>query len=286
MKLASYISLIRVTHWVKNVFVLAPVFFAGLFIENGLEASYGVIAFCLMASTVYVLNDILDIKHDAGNSDKFNVFEQGLMSKGSGLTLGALLALTAQLVLMLVGFKGWYWLSLYLVLNIIYSLGAKNIPYLEMLFVVSGFLLRILLGASISDVPISVWLYIEVLAFTSLIIIGRRWKELKIYVNTGVAVRPAITMYNRPILRGLFIFFELALFATYIMYSLDPSIQQRLGWVVIYTIPFVLIGLIRFSWVIFKREGSGNPVRILFKDPWLMLTIFAWVTTWLIVMYV
>ena len=187
---------------------------------------------------------------------------------------------------MLVGFKGWYWLSLYLVLNIIYSLGAKNIPYLEMLFVVSGFLLRILLGASISDVPISVWLYIEVLAFTSLIITGRRWKELKIYVNTGVAVRPAITMYNRPILRGLFIFFELALFATYIMYSLDPSIQQRLGWEVIYTIPFVLIGLIRFSWVIFKREGSGNPVRILFKDPWLMLTIFAWVTTWLIVMYV
>lgn len=284
MRFVDYIHLLRIKHWVKNGFVLAPAFFAKNFMENMSLALLGAFAFALMASTVYIMNDMRDVEYDKQSDSKINVFVTGQLSMRVAWQIAVVLFTLSIGIGIYLG--AWHWLLIYLGVNVIYSFGGKQIPYLEMLFVVSGFLIRIQFGGEIVDVPITHWLYAEVFFFTSMIIIAKRMGELSEYKNFMRISRKVITKYNRTILITFFVLFILAFFAGYVLYCLDEEVIERMGEGIFSTFPVVVAGMIRFVSQVIRQKSAVNPVDLFFKDPFLMIVTLIWIITWVGLLYV
>lgn len=158
------LRLLRPGHWLKNVLVLLPLVFSGqLFGKNGklVSALIGFVAFCLFASAVYILNDLRDAEADRNHpSKRLRPIASGEVSPRSALLLMAVLLAITVLLGLLAHFPlmAWIYLILYLVLNLGYSFGLKQVPILDVALLVSGFLLRVLFGAKLTDIRISEWM--------------------------------------------------------------------------------------------------------------------------------
>lgn len=283
MRLTDYISLLRVKHWVKNGFVLAPVFFSGAFYSEWYAALIGFVSFSLMASAVYIINDTKDVRYDREIPEKANVIASGKISIGKALLLA--LVLSAISVLCSFHLEGWYLLVIYLFWNLMYTFVTKDIPYIEMLFVVMGFLMRLSFGGLITGVEITGWLYSEVFFLTAIIILSKRWREWMSFRKTGILSREVLRKYSKRKLFLLFCGTMLMLLSVYTMYCFSEDVIRRVtphAWM---TIPMVLAGCLRFVWLTLKEKGAINPVNVLFRDRWIQLSILAWGGVWSYLIY-
>ncbi len=285
MKFVDYIHLFRVSHWIKSGFVLAPAFFSGRFISAWESVVLAGLAFAIVASSVYIINDIRDVDYDKNNSEKVNVFAIGKMSIETGWMLAAVLLIGGLAIQAINNWILGYWLLAYFAMNVIYSMGVKQIPYLEMLFVMAGFIIRIMYGADVAGVPNTGWLYIEVVLFTGLIVSGKRLKEIRSFQASGKQARKVLSHYRRRIFEIIFGVMSLALAGVYIAYCLNTEVQLRVGNEVLYTVPIVLFGVGRYVYRVVKLDGSMNPVRMLYRDIWIALSVLSWVVVWLYVLY-
>ena len=161
------LRLLRPKHWIKNLFVLAPLIFSGLFTraDARLDALFGALLFCVAASMVYIVNDLADLKIDALHPVKR--VERPLASGAVSVTtarivlvvLGALLIAGSLVSVPLVGV-----LIVYIVLNLLYSTWLKRMPVVDIFCVAAGFVLRVYAGAVVINVPLSSWMLVTTLA--------------------------------------------------------------------------------------------------------------------------
>ena len=283
MRIGDYLKLFRFKHWLKNGFVILPIFFAQQMDHNYFQAIIGFVLFSLTASAVYIFNDFLDKDLDKLNPKKVNYFAERKLStaKGAGLMF---LLVNAALIIGL-QYSGWTILLTYLALNFVYSLGLKNIPYLELLFIVAGFILRIVYGSLIVGVPITNWLYAEVALLTGLIIVSKRYKELQLFNRSKVLSRKVLKFYDEGTLKLIFVLVEIALLTIYCWYCFDAGVMQRMGTNIWITIPIAVLGLIQFSRLTFLDGDIYNPIALLVKDKLIQVIIVAWIVTWGILIY-
>lgn len=278
IKLSSLYHLLRVKHWVKNTFVFIPAFFSGDFHANIWTLVMAFFAFSFVASSVYIFNDINDVEYDKQNKLKRNIFATEKGSKKVGFILVLLFLLLGVGIGVFLG--DFYILPLYFLINVFYTLVLKKVPYLEMLCVVSGFVLRIQFGGAITSIDITYWLYIETIILTMLIILSKRIKEMNHYKTTNILSREVLKKYRINRLKRFFAFLNLLILAIYVFYCFDQSVQLRTHEYIWITIPFVIFGLYRFLKHTFEGDIDTNPVNILFKDKMLLLVVFCWITTW------
>ena len=180
----NYLRLLRPKHYVKNVLVLLPLFFSGRFFERmplcvGL---LGFAAFCLLSSLVYIVNDLRDAPADRLHPTKCRrPIASGAVGVSSALALAAALGAAVLLLGILARFPAGSWLCMgvYLLVNLGYSFGLKNVPILDVALLVSGFLLRVLFGASVTGITISNWLYLTVVSISFYLALGKRRGELR-----------------------------------------------------------------------------------------------------------
>lgn len=272
--------LLRPEHWVKNLFLFIPAFFAARLHEPVVlyNAVMGFVAFCLIASAVYVLNDMVDAPQDRNHPDKNRrPIASGAISIRQAIVILVLLlffstALAAYLSVSMLIFS-----LLYFVVNLFYSFSLKHIAIIDISLIGLGFLLRIFAGGAVTGVAVSQWLII--LTFLLALILGLAKRRGEYVIAMGENnFRKALEGYNLPFLDvGITVCSTVAIVA-YLMYCFSPEVTERIGSNQIYfTAFFVILGILRYLQLTLVFNKTESPTRALLRDLFLQLVLLAWI---------
>ena len=275
----AFWTLIRVKHWVKNLFVFLPAFFAlraELLWSPPLWKLF--LSFCLASSTVYVFNDLLDIEKDRAHPLKrLRPIASGQIDSSlAKRILGFLLMLSLLSCLWL---QSWQYLLAYLALNLAYSLFLKNLPVIDVGCISLGFLLRILAGGEEVAIPISTWMILIVFLLTISIAWAKRRTD-SLLIATSEQKGP-VQFYGIAASIGLGL-----TFVAYVLYSIDPGTIARMGSDrIYYTAFFVFLGILRYLQLIFVENRTEDPTTILWQDRFLQIVLLGWMVSFAILIY-
>ncbi len=282
----NILALIRVKHWLKNGFVFLPIFFAGkvnLVLSTNLIFVF--ISFCLAASSIYILNDILDIDEDKIHPEKRNrPIANGVITVKLAWALFVLMSLLFLASLFLLKYSAIYLLC-YFALNILYSFLLKNISIVDVSCISIGFVLRVLPGGVEAQVFVSNWMIIMVFLLTISMAFAKRRDDLVIDVQKN-SIRKSLSGYSIAFLDiAKSISFSITLIS-YVLYSISTEVIARIGSDKLYfTSLFVFIGIMRYIQITVVDKDSGSPTDVLWRDRFLQITLLLWGLTFLFILY-
>ncbi len=271
----------RPRQWVKNAVVLAAVVFdRQLSLRNPvplLRSLAGLVIFCLLSSSIYIINDLMDIEADRAHPVKRN----RPIASGS-LSIHA--AIGAAVVLVLIAFPCAYFLSpgffiicgVYLVENLAYSMWLKHVPLIDVLMIAFGFVLRVGGGVTIIHVQrFSPWLYVVITLGALYIGFGKRRAELALLADNAQSHRRVLNGYNLPLLDQLITIVSSSTILAYSLYTFSaPNLPGN--HLTMLTIPFVMYGIFRYLYLIQVKQAGGAPEDLLMTDRPLQITILLW----------
>lgn len=261
------LRLMRPKHYIKNFLIFVSVTFdRNLFNAAVLSrAVLGFAAFCLLSSAVYVINDIRDVEADRQHEVKRSrPIASGAVPIPAAWALAAVLLLAALAIqLAAFGSKGSGLLLAYFAVNMGYSLGLKHVPFLDIVLLVMGFVLRVVYGAAIVGSSTSAWVYLTVFALSFYLGLGKRRNEL---VKSKGGTRKVLQYYSYEFL-DKFMYLCLTLAVTfYALWSADSEVAAKYGTdKLIWTVPVVIIILMKYSADI-ESNSYGDPVDVVMHD--------------------
>lgn len=277
--LSALIRLMRPHQWVKNGFVFVGLLFGHAWRDPALVmaalSAFG--AFCLLSSAVYVVNDCVDRDQDRHHPDKRNrPLASGAVSMGAALALAAACA-AASLTLALATSRAPWLFLLYVLLQVLYNLGAKHIVVLDVFIIAAGFMLRILVGTVGIGIPPTHWLLLCGLMLTLFLGFAKRRAELEILVDDSAIHRRVLEHYSRPMLDQFIVIAATGTVISYAFYTVSAETMALHGtrWLIA-TVPFVLYGLLRYLYLLHRQGGGGDPARELLGDPHLLVALAGW----------
>jgi 4-hydroxybenzoate polyprenyltransferase len=285
----AYIQLLRPKQWAKNLFVFSPLFFGAQLTDGRklLLVALGVLAFNCIASGIYVFNDYRDIEADRLHPEKRKrPFASGAIPTSHALVLIAVCLSLGIVVALMLPPQFFFFLGLYVVLNLGYSFGLKHVPIVDLLIISIGFVLRVLAGGVISDVPVSQWLVVMIFLLSLFLGLAKRRDDLLIQDASGINVRQVIKYYNHEFLNACIIMISGIIIVTYLLYTLSPQVMERLGSShLYYTGLFVIAGIMRYIQLIFFENNTGSPTELLYQDRFIQFTILLWILSFFIIIY-
>jgi 4-hydroxybenzoate polyprenyltransferase len=270
-QMAGLVKLMRPKQWVKNGFVLAPMVFAGAFLNADAiyHAILAMLLFCVASSATYIINDLHDIEQDRCHPKKSKTrpLAAGIVAVPVAIIL--LVLLYALLIL------GWFIapkvvlvIAAYLVLNIAYTFVLKHQPVVEIFTIAIGFVLRVYAGAMALNVPVSSWMFITTMCLALYLAAIKRRQELG---QNGINSRKVLEHYSVQLVDR---YAEMSATGAIVFYSMFVMSAKP---ALIITIPFVLFGLFRYWYVVDALDGGESPTDVLLADWQLLLTVLLWV---------
>ena len=275
-----YLKLIRVHHWTKNFLIFLPLIFNKQLLDISLLTTtlIGFFAFCLLSSFVYVLNDIKDLEQDRQHPTKRNrPLAAGKISEQTAkVALVVILVLAAVLLLFCKAGWGWLFAATYLAVNLWYTGGAKNVPLLDIVLLVSGFMLRVFFGSAITGIEISNWLYLTVFTSCTYLALGKRRNEYRMarLIPQDIdspTTRNVLKFYNYEFLdKNMHVCLGLTI-TFYALWCIDPLTVQKIGNPrLVWTVPLLIILGMKYSLNV-ESESDGDPVEVILADKVLLL---------------
>ncbi|USF26928.1 Decaprenyl-phosphate phosphoribosyltransferase [Firmicutes bacterium ASF500] len=266
------VKLMRPKHYIKNFLIFVSITFnRDLFNPAVLgQVMLGFAAFCLLTSAVYVVNDIRDVESDRQHEVKRSrpIAAGAVPIPAAWVLAGGLLAAALTIQLAAFGNRGESLLLMgaYFAVNMGYSLGLKHVPFLDIVLLVLGFVLRVLYGAAIVGSVTSAWVYLTVFALSFYLGLGKRRNELKKTRDSGGNTRRVLQYYSYEFL-DKFMYLCLTLAVTfYALWSADGEITAKYGTdKLIWTVPLVIIILMKYSADI-ESDSFGDPVDVVMHD--------------------
>lgn len=245
-----------------------------------------VLAFCAIASSVYIFNDIYDLDNDKLHEVKRNrPLATGDVSVKNAVVLMLILVAVATGLALLVGLTFFYIIAAYFVLNLFYSLYLKHISLIDISLIAIGFVLRVLAGGIAAGVPVSKWLILMTFLLACCLALGKRRDDLLLEVDKQM-LRPSLEGYTLPFIDTCLVVLSVTTIVSYIMYTVSEEVVQRLHSDHIYlTSIFVIIGILRFLQIAIVEQKSGSPTLILLKDTMIQAMIGLWLAAFLVILY-
>lgn len=288
--LKDYISLLRPHQYIKNLFLFLPAFFS-LQIKDPdvlLQTLQAFLAFCCMASAVYILNDYKDQEADRQHPlKKLRPIASGKISPTKAMILMVVLVVLGFLLSFSLGKYVFYLLTAYVFINVLYSFKLKHIAIVDIFIIALGFVIRIGVGAYAAPIPIpsSKWIILMTFLGAIFLALAKRRDDV-LLAEKGQKVRKSIDGYNLEFINGAMMIMASVLIVSYISYTISPEIQAKFNSEFLYlTVAFVILGVMRYLQISFVEKKSGNPSKILLTDTFLQLTILAWLVTFVILIY-
>jgi decaprenyl-phosphate phosphoribosyltransferase len=285
----AIIKLIRVRHWVKNLFIFIPAFFAGnlFYADEILLLLQGALAFSFVASAIYVINDYRDMHVDRLHPrKKLRPLASGAVSIPTAWALIAVFMAGGLVWGFFLNLVFFYLLLSYLALNLAYSYGLKNIPIVDLFIVSSGFLIRIYSGGAITGLQITHWLSIMILLLALFLIIAKRRDDILIQTETGSIIRKSSQSYNLDFINSCLTMISAVIIVAYIMYTVSTEVTERFESEYLFaTTVFVIAGIMRYLQITFVEKNSGSPTAIFFKDKFILFTIIGWIISFYFIIY-
>ena len=285
--LTNLLKTMRPKQWPKNVFIFtALVFVEQLFTPVPLLKTIAAFTlFCLMSSTVYLINDVADIEKDRQHPTKrLRPLASGQLKPSVAIAAAVLIPLvTLPLSFLLAPYFGLIALA-YLLTMIFYSFVLKNMVILDVLTVAAGFVLRAVAGAVVISVPISPWLYVCTTLLALFIGISRRRHELVLLAENANEHRASLNEYSLPLLDQMIAVVTSATIIAYSLYTFSaPNLPPNHAMML--TIPFVLYGLFRYLYLIHVENKGGTPEEIFLSDLPMMMALGLWALAVIAILY-
>lgn len=267
------LALMRPRQWIKNGFVLAPLVFAGKFLdENAIaHALFATLLFCLASSATYIVNDMHDIEQDRcyPKKAKTRPLAAGVVSLPmAGMLLGVLYGVLiwgagiAPRIMLVI--------AAYMVLNLAYTFVLKHQPVVDIFTIAIGFVLRVYAGAVALSVPVSEWMFVTTLCLALYLASVKRRQELS---QNGTGGRKVLERYSAALVER---YAQMSATGALVFYSMFVmSAKPEL----VITIPLVLFGLFRYWYVVEELDGGESPTDALLADWQLLLTVVLWIAT-------
>lgn len=287
------VRLMRPGQWVKNLFVFLPMFFDGRLLdpESWVMSTVAFILFSLTAGAVYCFNDAKDANYDRSNPDKrTRPVASGAVSRTEATALGLVLIAVVAITVAIVPLPGLLHaglpLTAYLLLNVAYTLWLKRIEIVDVATIAIGFVLRLYAGAAACYIWVSPWIVVLTFLLTMMLAVAKRRYELQSFIDSGVVSRRNIKGYNLKFLDMILGTLAAVTLVSYIIYSVSPDVETRLGSDHVYvTSVFVLLGIFRYLQLSLVDNSGGDPSAILTTDRFLQTCIVGWIASFIFIIY-
>jgi len=288
-----FIKLFRPEHYTKNMFIFLPLFFGGqlLRVSALLPCVVAFISFSLAASSIYCLNDIIDVDADKLHPQKRKrSIASGTVSVKTAYTMMATCLLLSMGVLFFWGGdKKYALISLilfYYVMNFAYCVRLKQYAIIDVVVISIGFVLRVFVGGTASGIECSEWIIIMTFLLALFLAFAKRRDDVILYINTGVSNRKNTYQYNLEFINQVMTVVATVAIVAYIMYTLSPEVINYYNSKHLYiSAVFVLTGIIRYLQLTIVDSKSGSPTMILLRDRFIQCAIVGWITMFLVIIY-
>lgn len=268
--IGAVIRSLRPRQWSKNVFVLAPLVFARLFHDPHAiaMAASAFVAFSLMASGVYLVNDSMDAEEDRKHPQKKRrPIAAGEITVPFALGLAVCLFVSSVLLSWSISPRFLATLGVYLAMNLGYSLGLKRVVILDVMLIAAGFVIRVIAGAVALAVPMSDWLFLCTTMVALFLAFTKRRQELVHLGDDASKHRKALSHYNVHFLDQMISITTSSTVLTYALYTLSPEVTRKFQTDNLkFTVPFVLFGIFRYLYLVHVRHVPGDPTSTLLSD--------------------
>lgn len=286
--LKNYITLIRPHQYLKNLFIFTPLIFALQFTDLNLLARdlVAFIAFSLVASSIYIFNDIKDIEEDKNHPvKKLRPITSGKISISSGIKLLVILLFIGLTIAFFLNVKFLYILLVYFGMNILYSVTLKHISIIDIIIIAVGFVLRVFSGSIVVNIEASEWLIIMTFLLALFLALAKRRDDVLLSID-NVETRKSIDGYNIEFINSSMIIMASIIIVAYILYTISEQTIEKFHSNYLYlTTIFVITGLIRYMQITLVENKSGSPTNVLIKDKFLQITIFLWLISFISLIY-
>jgi 4-hydroxybenzoate polyprenyltransferase len=284
----ALIKLLRPHQWIKNGFVFVGLLFGHAWQDPEMVrlALVAFAAFCLLASSVYVMNDLADREQDKLHPDKrHRPLASGAVGTPAAVVLGLLCGGGGLgLAFIFLGSASWIFVG-YLLLNAAYSSGLKHVVILDVFMVSAGFMLRLLAGTTGIGIAPSHWLLLCGLMLTLFLGFAKRRAELNALGDAGGGHRRVLAHYSPAMLDQFLAMTAMGTVVTYGLYTVAAETVAQHGTSgLMLTVPFVLYGTLRYLYRLHRQGGGGDPAYDLVHDGHLLAAFFGWLATVLAVL--
>ncbi|MDK0957126.1 decaprenyl-phosphate phosphoribosyltransferase [Clostridium perfringens] len=279
----NLLKLMRPKQWIKNFFVFGALIFSYSFLNlnKTIAALIAFILFCLISSTVYIMNDILDVEKDRVHPKKrFRPIASGAISiKKATIALVVLLAISMISSFMIN--KGLFFiLVLYFINNIFYSFKIKNIVILDVISIAVGFILRVIAGGVAIDVSLSGWILLCTFFISLFLGFEKRRNEIIKLEGKANEHRKILDDYSDELLKQ---FSDITLTCTVIAYSMYTFVAYNTSYMMLTNI-FVVYGLFRYKYLSMKKGEGGSPTETVLTDKSIIIDVILWAITSIIIL--
>jgi 4-hydroxybenzoate polyprenyltransferase len=287
--ISSLFVALRPRQWTKNLLV-----FAGLLFSRGLldpvalgRATLAFLLFCLLSGGVYLVNDVVDAERDRNHPQKrHRPVASGRLPPPVALGTGIALMVGASLAGFALSVPFGAVAVVYALLLTAYSGGLKHVVIVDTLVIAAGFVLRALAGVVVLAVPFSHWFLLCTSLLALFLTFGKRRYELIALEGGAPGHRPILSEYSPQLLDQMIAVVTASTLMAYALYTMAPDTEARLGTALLpLTIPFVLYGIFRYLYLLYRRDLGGNPSEHLLTDRALLIDVALWGLTVVLVLY-
>ena len=281
-KLTSYIELIRPLHSIKSLVVFAPLFFNFDFnLDLYISVTFSSILFYMMSSSIYIFNDLIDLPRDKLHPIKKHrpIASEKITTQEAKYFLSVLLLSTIAISIIF-NFELFLILLIYLIINIFYSLILKEVFLLDMIIIATGFVLRLFAGAVVVDISLSYWIIIITFLLASFLAISKRMDNVNSINQESSNISKIYTERN---IKSIILILSIILVGSYISFTMYSEIITKYN---IMYLPLnsvlVIIGVLRYLYIIFNTPKNYDPIAIFFGDTLLKLIFIIWIVSFYI----
>lgn len=285
--LALLVSL-RPRQWVKNLFVFAGVIFSQQMLTPLAWTALAAFAiFCGLSGAIYLFNDVADAERDRLHpSKRLRPIASGELSPSTAVAFGALLLAGCLAAAFWIGLSFGLVALGYGALLTAYSLSLKHIVILDVLTVAAGFVLRAVGGAVAVEAEISGWLLICTILIALFLALGKRRHEYRSLARDAAAHRPILAEYSESFLDQMISVVTASTVTAYALYTMSPETVAKFHTRLLpLTLPFVLYGIFRYLYLLYRRDLGGNPSDLLVSDRALLFDALLWMLATFAIIY-
>ena len=279
---------VRPRQWTKNLFVFAGLIFSHkLFTEAAGRAVAAFAIFCALSGVVYLLNDVTDRARDRAHPRKrLRPIASGALSPGAAVVAAVALGTAGLGAATALGGPFFLTATAYLALLALYSVWLKHVVLVDVLTVAAGFVLRAGAGAVAVDVEISGWLLICTILIALFLALGKRRHEYLTLDAEAAHHRPVLAEYSAALLDQMIAVVTASTVTAYALYTMSPETVAKFGTRFLpATLPFVLYGIFRYLYLLYRRQLGGNPSELFLSDPALLVNAFLWILAVVAIIY-
>jgi len=286
--LTSIFVSLRPRQWVKNLFVFAGLVFAQKLFTPSVWPALGAFAvFCALSGSVYLLNDAADREKDRLHPDKkWRPIASGRLPAGTAVMAAAVLVVAALAGSLVLSRPLAVVALAYAVLLGAYSVWLKHVVIVDVIVVAIGFVLRAVAGAVAIDVEISGWLLICTVLMALFLALGKRRHEYLTLGEAAVRHRPILAEYSAGLLDQMIAVVTASTVTAYALYTMSPETVAKFETHLLpVTLPFVLYGIFRYLYLLYRRQLGGNPSELFLNDGPLLVNTLLWILAVAVIIY-